>query len=51
MGKLLCWMGLHRWEKLGSGDSTGMSVVYRCRRQKCKIRKLVSELGYTLMGT
>jgi|GEM_PF-7018377 len=51
MGKLLCWMGLHRWEKLGPGDSTGMTVVYRCKRRECKLRKLVSELGYTFIGT
>ncbi|HEV2493534.1 MAG TPA: hypothetical protein VG204_10755 [Terriglobia bacterium] len=51
MGKLLCWMGFHKWEKLGAGDSTGMSVVYRCKRQKCKLRKLVSQLGYTFIGT
>ena len=44
-------MGLHKWEKLGPSDSTGMNIVYRCKRQGCKVRKLVSELGYTFIGT
>jgi hypothetical protein len=51
MGKLLCWMGLHKWKKLGPSDATGMSVIYGCKRPHCKLRKLVSELGYTFIGT
>ncbi len=49
MGKLLCSIGFHSWEKLGVGDLTMTNTVYRCRRPHCAIRKLVSLLGVTII--
>jgi len=49
MGKLLCSIGFHKWEKLGVGDLTMTSTVYRCRRPHCGTRKFVSLLGVTII--
>jgi hypothetical protein len=49
MGRFLCKIGFHDWQKLGVGDLTMTSAVYRCKRRHCGIRKFVSLLGVTII--
>ena len=40
IGKLLCFLGLHKWERDGKQTDIPGWVKVKCRRQSCKWVKL-----------